>query len=103
MPPREIAFDEVLKRLLPLCDGNVLAVADWLNDQVKLGHIELLGDGKPMHPNSVPVMLKVDGFVSPAGESYLVVQAPYAKVWNLGRYGFEAHCTGKGRRGRKRV
>jgi hypothetical protein len=48
-----------------------------------------------MHPASVPNMVKVDGFMSSTGEPYLKVQAPYAKIWAIGREGFENHYPGK--------
>jgi hypothetical protein len=98
-----VALDEALERLLPHCDDSVFKVADWLNNHAKLGEVIILGDGKTMHPASVPGMVKVDGFMSPTGKPYLKIQVPYAKQWAFEREGFEKHCPGKpkGRRGRK--
>lgn len=98
-----VALGEALERLLPHCDGSVFKVADRLNNHAKLAEITILGDGIAMHPSSVPGMVKVDGFVSPTGSPYLIIQAPHAKEWAFEREGFEKHCPGKpkGRRGRK--
>jgi hypothetical protein len=89
--PDALTLAEVLERLLPLCDDSVFEVATWLNDHAERGKVKILGDGKPMHPASVPSMLKVDGFISPTGEPYLKIQAPYAKQWAFERETFEAN------------
>jgi hypothetical protein len=95
MTAPDLTLPEVLERLLPHCDNSVFEVAKWLNDHAERNKIIILGDGKHMHPASVPGMVKVDGFVSPTGEPYLKVQAPYAKIWTIGREGFEKYCPGK--------
>lgn len=95
MTAPDLTLAQVLERLLPHCDNSVFEVAKWLNDHAERGKVIILGDGKPMHPASMPAMVKVDGFVSPIGEPYLVIQAPYAKEWTIGREGFEKYYPGK--------
>jgi hypothetical protein len=103
-----VTLDEALERLLPFCDANPFAVADWLNAQHRLGKIRLFGNDIEIPPaDNMAGLYMILADHLPNGQPHLKDRihikwhpswfsdnGPVRPVTTFERESFEAHFPG---------